>query len=264
MFVMTSACREWRHSSSTFEDISHWRDSSDAPKTSQTKQAHRVGQIATRRSFGFRCRNVQLSLLETGSGLAQVVDSDSFRSFQSIPLHFLRGRSTQGSNSITFFALVDMRSLNRKYDQSISLQACKKCHWIDIFQNGTVITAQEGDSLSLTCLSNVSTSNIESAAKWKTSSLAASSFKVYSWPDKHPTTDNGHPPSFNESLVAQTITLDPLERSENPLKFECRSATNSESVTVDVTFPPTFTIRRVPGFGIPVVEGMRISLVRKS
>jgi len=127
-----------------------------------------------------------------------------------------------------------------------------------------VIIAQEGDSISLTCLSRVSTSKIDSAAKWKTSSAAASSFKVYSWPDKHRGTDNEHSSTFNESLVAQTITLDPLERADNPLNFECESATNTQIVTVDVNFPPTFTIRRVPGFGIPVVEGMRISLVRKS
>ncbi len=145
-----------------------------------------------------------------------------------------------------------------------------------------MITAQEGDSLSLICLQILS-SHLrhqvnEEMAKWSImgSKPVDSSLKIHSW-SKNSADDHLHKEiSFesklennvhsNLSVATRSIVLDSLERSENPMNFECESMIDEKTsekslVKVDVVYPPTFTIRRIPAFGIPVVEGMRIALV---
>jgi hypothetical protein len=120
-----------------------------------------------------------------------------------------------------------------------------------------VITAQEGDSLALTCLhASTSPKTGDAVPAWKVagSKPADSSLELHELPS-----DGG----FNVTVSTRTIRFDPLERSDAPLRLDCAAVAGSDArVTVDVAFPPTFTIRRVPAFGIPVVEGMKISMVR--
>ena len=137
-----------------------------------------------------------------------------------------------------------------------------------------MITTQEGDSLSLVCLqilpSHPHHQVDEKTAKWTItgSKPVDSSFKIHSWSKNSAENhfrreisieNNVH---SNLSVATRSIVLDPLERSENRMNFECGSAIDGKtSVEVAVVYPPTFTIRRIPAFGIPVVEGMRIALV---
>ena len=139
--------------------------------------------------------------------------------------------------------------------------------------------AQEGDALTLTCLEILTPGRAvnDEAAKWTfpASDPANSFFKVHSWPEvstDHPgfrrkwsSVDADElltPDRFNLSVATRTLLLDPLERSDDPERIVCGSVNGgSTSIDVDVVYPPTFTIRRVPAFGIPVVEGMKISMV---
>jgi hypothetical protein len=115
-------------------------------------------------------------------------------------------------------------------------------------------------------------------AKWSiTGSKPVDSYlKIHSW-SKNSADDHLHKEislesklenniHSNLSVATRSIVLDSLERSENPMNFECESMIDEKTsekslVKVDVVYPPTFTIRRIPAFGIPVVEGMRIALV---
>ena len=137
-----------------------------------------------------------------------------------------------------------------------------------------MITAQEGDSLSLVCLQILPSHRHqvdEETAKWTIAGskpVVDSSFKIHSWSknsaENHFRREISSENNFhsNLSVATRSIVLDPLERSENPMNFECGSTTDGKtSVEVAVVYPPTFTIRRIPAFGIPVVEGMRIALV---
>jgi len=141
-----------------------------------------------------------------------------------------------------------------------------------------VISAQEGDSLSLTCLQILPNDLVnDGAAEWSVlgSNPANSFFKVHSV-----TKDSGNlertqksetesENDSNTAVATRSIVTDPLERSDDPLRFTCQSGdaisddviVGATFVDVDVVYPPTFTIRRVPAFGVPVVEGMRISMV---
>ena len=52
------------------------------------------------------------------------------------------------------------------------------------------------------------------------------------------------------------VTLRDVERSSNGAELACAyDGGEKAAVTVHVEYPPTFTIHRVPAFGIPVVEG---------
>ena len=122
-----------------------------------------------------------------------------------------------------------------------------------------MITAQEGESLTLTCL-EISTerSGFELSTPWSTGSKPIESvLQVHTWPTEETQQQQ------RQHVVSRSLVIDSLERSDGPIHFECKSSKQeTEVVIVDVNFPPTFTIRRVPAFGIPVVEGMRISLVK--
>ena len=140
---------------------------------------------------------------------------------------------------------------------------------ICFFQNGTVITAQEGESLTLNCL-EISTekSGFELSTPWSTGSKPIESvLQVHPWPTEESQQQQQQQQQQSHvataHVVSRSLVIDSLERSDWPIYFECKSSKQeTEIVIVDVNFPPTFTIRRVPAFGIPVVEGMRISLVK--
>ena len=65
-------------------------------------------------------------------------------------------------------------------------------------------------------------------------------------------------------IATRTIRIDSLERSVNPIDLECVADTSVDDgdkvtrrrenlvVSVEVNYPPTFTIRRTPAFGVPV------------
>ena len=132
-----------------------------------------------------------------------------------------------------------------------------------------MITAQEGESLTLTCL-EISTekSGFELSTPWSTDSKPIESvLQVHPWPTEESQQQQQQQQQQSHvataHVVSRSLVIDSLERSDWPIHFECKSSKQeTEIVIVDVNFPPTFTIRRVPAFGIPVVEGMRISLVK--
>ena len=143
-----------------------------------------------------------------------------------------------------------------------------------------MIVAQEGDALTLTCLEMILPGRVvnDDAAAWAVpvSNPANSIFKIHSFPevssDFRRKSSVGDVTTVDElmtsdrrnlSVATRTLVLDPLERADDPERLVCGSVdVGSTSVDVDVVYPPTFTIRRVPAFGIPVVEGMKISMVR--
>ena len=131
-----------------------------------------------------------------------------------------------------------------------------------------MITVQEGDSVSLTCLQTLPNNSVnEGPAKWTVhgSKPSNSLFKMHSltanFEEEHLGT---HFDGLNVSVATRTILTDPFERSDDPLRYTCLSDDvigGATFVDVDVVYPPTFTIRRVPAFGVPVIVGMRISMV---
>ncbi len=60
------------------------------------------------------------------------------------------------------------------------------------------------------------------------------------------------------------LDLPSLDRSQHLAAVGCSSPVLPESMSVKVvlaiSYPPTFTIRRTPGFGVPVSAGMTVSL----
>lgn len=57
-----------------------------------------------------------------------------------------------------------------------------------------------------------------------------------------------------------SLSLPPPPHRRHQLQLMCRVPTQALSIELDVEFQPEFTISRSPGFGVPIVEGMDVTL----
>ena len=66
----------------------------------------------------------------------------------------------------------------------------------------------------------------------------------------------------NDHLVGalSSATLSPVDRGSNLARVSCSSQSDIADLVINVEYPPTFTLKRTPGFGIPILEGMTVSL----
>jgi hypothetical protein len=56
------------------------------------------------------------------------------------------------------------------------------------------------------------------------------------------------------------LSLSDANRTLNGADLSCSAHFGVASLILEVHYPPTFTIKRTPGFGIPVIEGMTMEL----
>ncbi|TRY79850.1 hypothetical protein TCAL_07381, partial [Tigriopus californicus] len=120
----------------------------------------------------------------------------------------------------------------------------------------TVITVQEGDELTLLCAMLVKLKNQrEASLKWNspffdTSSQFSKEFFVQNNADL-------------KALIS-VVTLSRIEREGNQQDVACQGVGNQDTLqtalTVQVQYPPTFTISRTPRFGVPILSGMTVVL----
>ena len=120
--------------------------------------------------------------------------------------------------------------------------------------NNSLIRVSEGNPLVLNCALDVAT--VGSGSSNQVTALSESS-KQFKWLD-----DNNRIISYNQKLELPSIYSDTISRLK---KFGCglQGPTNTlplSYVIVKVMKPPSFTITRVPAFGIPVLEGMTVLL----
>ena len=130
----------------------------------------------------------------------------------------------------------------------------------------SVISVQEGDDLTLFCAILVRRSLLKSGShknflRWKHKldkgdgdesllDLSRQSNREYFVQNK-------------DDLVGflSTLYLSDVKRQDSLTDIQCHcDLPESTDVTINVEYPPTFTITRTPGFGIPILGGMTVSL----
>jgi hypothetical protein len=155
--------------------------------------------------------------------------------------------------------------------------------------NNSIVRVPEGEALTLMCVENKretennkspSSSQNNSPTLWNDESLRASLYGWYSdgviiSNTQTLTLPNAYSDTLPSSLTCaihgsfsqQYITDTNKQRDENSNKnFQNEISISKENIIKQTTVqlqilsPPSFTIRRIPAFGIPVVEGMTVVL----
>jgi len=129
-------------------------------------------------------------------------------------------------------------------------------------ESSSSIGIDEGDDVRVACAMIVRKQNVRDAAKnvlkWtsKTAGVVSSS-------------DLGSGQETLEYFVQNNddvlgflavLRLSDVNRTMNGADLSCSAHFGVASLSLEVHYPPTFTLKRTPGFGIPVVEGMTLSL----
>ena len=127
-------------------------------------------------------------------------------------------------------------------------------------KGSSVITASEGDDVDLACAIIVRKQNVRDGAKsvlrWTSKTAQVEGLDL----SRQETAE--HFVQNNDEVLGFVTTLELLDvdRDLNRADLSCSAHFGVASFTLEVEYPPTFTIKRVPGFGIPVLSGMTVSL----
>ena len=165
------------------------------------------------------------------------------------------------------------------------------------FGNNSIIRVPEGETVTLTCvkgddkrkenenneMSSSSQKNFQQSSVWdQNKNIVHSDAQYYGWysdgalisntqtlslpnvyadtlPSQLSCAIHGHPLHLNQ-VIRDKNENKGNRHDESDISITKRNIVKELNIKIEILTPPSFTIRRIPAFGIPIVEGMTVKL----